>query len=147
MSSDDLLDRIERLLLRMLEKLERLESMLTAIAGGSEHTVALEVAMLSVIPAHRAVRIVREVVETLRRAGMDDPITRAIVEVLITHGEGVSISDLTRRVRELRGTASRRIVSERLKTLESRGVVTLKRTGTKVRVYLRRGVTDLEAGD
>lgn len=143
MSSNELLERIEKLLLKVLEKLDKLEAML-ATTGDPAHAVALEVAMLSVLPAHKAVKVVRNAVAILRKVRMDDPITRAIVEVLLTQGEGVSISDLTRRVRELRGTASRRIISERLKALESKGVIVMRRVGRSVKVYFRNGVVNLE---
>ncbi|MEM4832187.1 MAG: hypothetical protein QW809_00610 [Sulfolobales archaeon] len=144
MSSDELLERIEKLLLRVLEKLEKLEDLLSNASVDPAQTVALEVAMFSMLPAHKAVKVVRDTVAILRKAKMSDPITRAIVEVLLTHGEGITISDLTRKVRELRGTASRRIVSERLKSLEDRGVVVMKRAGKTVRVYIKSEVVNLE---
>lgn len=50
------------------------------------------------------------------------PISRSIIAALSDCSE-LSISDIYRRVKKLRGTASRRIISERVKVLESRGVV------------------------
>lgn len=147
MSSDGLFERIEKLLLSVLERLDKLESVITSKVGDPAYTVALEVAMFSVLPAHRAVKVAREVISILSRAQLDDPITRAIVEILLYRGDGVSISELTRRVKEMRGFASRRIVSERLKKLESKGVVELRRAGKSVRVYLKNEVTPVEKSD
>ncbi len=51
-----------------------------------------------------------------------DPISREIVNVLFERG-GRNISQITEVLRARRGTASRRIVRERLKQLRERGVV------------------------
>lgn len=52
-----------------------------------------------------------------------DPISREIVNVLFERG-GRNISQITEALRARRGTASRRIVRDRLKQLQERGVVT-----------------------
>lgn len=51
-----------------------------------------------------------------------DPISREIIKVLFERG-GRNISQITEAVRARRGTASRRIVRERLQALEENGVV------------------------
>ena len=53
---------------------------------------------------------------------LKDPISRDIVKALFEKG-GRNISQITEAVRKLRGKASRRIIRERLQTLESKGVV------------------------
>ncbi|MFQ6012902.1 MAG: hypothetical protein ACE5LS_04590 [Thermoplasmata archaeon] len=53
---------------------------------------------------------------------LKDPIARDIVKVLFEKS-GRNISQVTEGVRKLRGKASRRIVRERLQTLEAEGIV------------------------
>ncbi len=62
-----------------------------------------------------------------------DPISREIVNVLFERGDR-NISQIAQALRARRGTASRRIVRERLKTLEERGVVRSSR-GSRGKVY------------
>jgi DNA-binding transcriptional ArsR family regulator len=54
--------------------------------------------------------------------GVKDSISRDIVKVLFER-DGQNISQITDKLKETRGTSSRRIVRERLKLLEERGVV------------------------
>lgn len=54
--------------------------------------------------------------------GVKDSISRDIVKVLFER-DGQNISHITERLKEMRGTSSRRIVRERLKGLEEKGVV------------------------
>ncbi len=57
--------------------------------------------------------------------GVKDPISRDIVKVLFER-DGQNISQITDKLKEMRGTSSRRIVRERLKSLEEKGVVKSK---------------------
>ena len=57
--------------------------------------------------------------------GVKDPISRDIVKVLFER-DGQNISQITGKLKEMRGTSSRRIVRERLKELEAKGVVRSK---------------------
>jgi uncharacterized membrane protein len=50
----------------------------------------------------------------------------------------MSISELTRKVREVRGTASRRIVTQRVRALEKKGLISIIKAGKSMRVRLRR---------
>ncbi|MEM1866956.1 MAG: hypothetical protein QXN43_04390, partial [Zestosphaera sp.] len=90
------------------------------------------------VPAQKAIKLARELVLLFKGVSEVDPITKAVLEVLASSEGGISISELTRRVRKVRGTASRRIVTERIKLLESKGLVQVKRSGNVARVYLRR---------
>ena len=65
--------------------------------------------------------------------GVKDPISRDIVKVLFER-DGQNISQITDKLKEMRGTSSRRIVRERLKELEAKGVVRSKGT-TKSKDY------------
>ncbi len=62
-----------------------------------------------------------------------DPISREIVSVLFEKG-GRNISQIAQTLRARRGTASRRIVRERLKALEEGGVV-YSSPGSRGKVY------------
>ncbi|MCC6033114.1 MAG: ArsR family transcriptional regulator [Desulfurococcaceae archaeon] len=141
MSSDDTLKRVEELLEYIVRKLERLEELLTTLSNDPTYAMAVELTLYFSIPVQRAVKLARELVILLKGVPESDPITKAILEVLASSESGVSISELTRRVRRVRGTASRRIISERIKLLESRGIVEVVRSGNVAKVYLRRGLT------
>lgn len=54
--------------------------------------------------------------------GMKDSIAKDIVKALFER-DGQNISQITDKLKEMRGTSSRRIVRERLKELERKGVV------------------------
>jgi DNA-binding transcriptional ArsR family regulator len=54
--------------------------------------------------------------------GVKDPISRDIVKVLFER-DGQNISQITEKLKEMRGTSSRRIVRERLMGLEEKGVI------------------------
>ncbi len=131
----------EELLEYIVRKLERLEELLTTLSNDPTYAMAVELTLYFSIPVQRAVKLARELVILLKGVPESDPITKAILEVLASSESGVSISELTRRVRRVRGTASRRIISERIKLLESRGIVEVVRSGNVAKVYLRRGLT------
>ncbi len=57
--------------------------------------------------------------------GVNDPISRDVVKVLFER-DGQNISQIADKLKEMRGTSSRRIVRERLKELEAKGVVRAK---------------------
>ena len=54
--------------------------------------------------------------------GVKDSISREIVKILFDR-DGQNISQITQRLKERRGTSSRRTVRERLKELQEKGVV------------------------
>ncbi len=130
---EERLRRIERLLEELLERVKRLEE-----SGGLE-PIALAavrgVAWLS-LPAYRALEAAEVLNRALRAAPpWLDAIDRSIIEALSTC-EGLSISEIVRRVRRIRGSASRRVVRERLERLEKAGIVVKAGPPTRPRIYL-----------
>jgi DNA-binding transcriptional ArsR family regulator len=137
-AGDRELKRIEELLLRLLERIERLENLIASVNPDPLTSIALELTMVYAKPAALAVKAATEVLNLERGLGGMDPISRAIVEALVAKDKPLSLSELTREVRALRGTASRRIITERVKKLEERGVVEVEKVAKKTVVRLRK---------
>ncbi len=130
------LARIERLLEVVLRKLQVLEEYLTMSGADPEASLAVELAMVFSLPAHKAVRMASKVMELARMAGISDPISIAILEVLAVSNKPLTVSEVTRRVRRVRGMASRRIVTERIRKLSDKGLVKVRKAGKKVLVSM-----------
>ncbi len=54
---------------------------------------------------------------------IDDPVKEAIVEVLLSSGKPLNITQITERLRAKRGRASRHTVRDRLNTMEANNIV------------------------
>jgi len=67
-----------------------------------------------------------------------DPVAKSIILALARRGSR-NISELTRDVREDRGTASRRIVAERVERLIEAGVIRERKRGKSRRLELGEG--------
>lgn len=67
--------------------------------------------------------------------GVKDPISREIINILFEKN-GQNISQITDGLRERRGSASRRIVRERLAQLVEKGYVERKKTKRSVEFYV-----------
>ena len=67
--------------------------------------------------------------------GLKDPISRDIVRALFKRG-GQNISEITEAVRQRRGSASRRIVRQRLAALEDEGIVRSERPGKTAQYHV-----------
>lgn len=120
---EERLRRVEELLAKVLARLEGIEAMLAALGITDEAlTSAFRIATTFSLPAAMAIEAAKKTIEVLRKMGSVDPISKAIIEAL-AGCEELSASEITRRVRAIRGTASRRIVRERLERLEKRGAV------------------------
>ena len=65
--------------------------------------------------------------------GVKDSISREIVKILFDR-DGQNISQITQRLKERRGTSSRRTVRERLKELQDKGVV-VHRGSDRAKIY------------
>lgn len=127
-SLEDRLKKIEELVELMLERLERVEVMLRELdLGGEVASTAIRLTILLSLPASKALEAARRALSVLNKLQEEDPITRAIIEVL-SGCEELSLTEITRRVKNIRGTASRRIVKKRILLLCERGVV--KKVGT-----------------
>ena len=74
-----------------------------------------------------------EISPDLLLPGMKDPIAREIVKILFER-DGQNISHITDRLKARRGTASRRIVREKLRILKEQGIVT-ERGSSKSKEY------------
>ncbi|BEP16670.1 hypothetical protein PYJP_00220 [Pyrofollis japonicus] len=125
--AEDRLRRLEELVVEALRRLERLEALLGAMS--EEAAIASRLTIVFSMPAVRAIEAARRIVEAYRYAS--DPISRAVLEALADCSPR-SVSEITRLVRELRGTASRRIVRERLQRLVERGVVVPVEQGSRI---------------
>jgi len=66
-----------------------------------------------------------EISPDLMMPEVKDPISKEIVKILFDR-DGQNISQITDKLKERRGTSSRRIVRERLKELEEKGVLVSK---------------------
>ena len=138
---EERLRRVEELLAKVLARLEGIEAALAAL-GITDDTLtsAFRIATAFSMPAAAAIEAAKRTIEVVREAGAVDQISKAIIEAL-AGCEELSTSEVTRRVRAIRGTASRRIVRERLERLEKRGIVA-RVGGSRPRYVLRRCVKE-----
>ncbi len=127
------LERIERLLREVRESLEHLEGLLRE--AGLEASLALSIALGLSRPVLEALEAARRVAPLLEVLDADE-VTRSILVVLALC-EPLSISEVYRRVRRLRGRASRSTIASRLRVLEERGVVVNLGSGRRPRYTLR----------
>jgi len=111
------LDEIRELLLRVLERLDRLERRLDSVEVDSRMLEAYK----SLLRAYASVLGSVARVERLALMVSGD-LDRSIVRVLASKG-AMNISQVTEEVRKVRGTASRRIIAERLRRLAEEGIV------------------------
>lgn len=73
--------------------------------------------------------------------GIKDSISRDVVKVLFER-DGQNISQITDKLKEMRGTSSRRIVRGRLKELEAKGVVRSKGSAKSKEFWLTEEYVD-----
>ncbi|MET1128567.1 MAG: hypothetical protein ABWW70_04550 [Thermoproteota archaeon] len=142
-SLEERLDRMEKLLSEVAARLERLEKVLGP--GGEVLAVAAVLVSVLGMSSIEAVHASLRLTELFKRYAHLDPVSRAVLQAL-SHGRWVTVSELTRLVRAIRGTASRRIVRERVKELESMGLVEVRRERRRTLVRLKRE-EQLQHGD
>jgi len=130
-------EKLEKLLEMVLERLDRIEKLLfsSGVEDAEIVSIASKLILAFSLPAFKAFEISSKITRLIKRKQLDD-ISRTIIETLAVRGP-LSISELTRSVREVRGRASRRIIGERVKKLEREGIVTIERKGSRLLVKLR----------
>ncbi|RLF17597.1 MAG: hypothetical protein DRZ82_09655 [Thermoprotei archaeon] len=135
---EERLRRIEELLGLILRRLDNLEKILSTFDTQSAELIRIaeELMLAFSMPALKALEYASRLINVLPKVDYRDDITKAILEVLST-GEELTISELTRRVKMLRGKASRYTISERIRRLERKGIIYVRRTGSRTYVRLR----------
>jgi hypothetical protein len=120
---DEIIFRLDRI----LEKLSSLEEKLSLenIDSG-EVKIALEIASVLSIPLIRALEYAKRAWSILSGIASLDPISQSII-VILSQCRGMKVIEIYRGVKVLRGRASRRIVRDRIKILETMGII--KRVG------------------
>ncbi|RLF93355.1 hypothetical protein DRN52_06590 [Thermococci archaeon] len=120
---EDILERlgkIEKLLSHFFQFDDGLAIAYALVMGG----IATPVRVLE------SIETLRELTARAKEIGIADDISRVILSIIAVRGS-VSISELTRYVREVRGSASRRIVSERVMKLKELGILDVETRGKK----------------
>jgi len=121
----------------VVRKLRKLEELTKHLNSNINYLVRVVSGMLVLfsIPLALALKAASRMLNTISKYGVLDDVSKAFIEVLCVE-DGISISGLTRRVKEVRGRASRRIISERLRILANSGIVVLERRDSRVLVKL-----------
>ncbi len=135
-NKSDKIEELEFLLKLILTKLEKIEQLLSNfnLEDMESIKIANKLVLAFSIPALKAIEASIKIRNLIKKRTLDD-ISRTIIEVLAIK-DGISISELTRKIREIRGKASRRIVSERLKLLEKEGILIIERKGSRAIIKL-----------
>ena len=119
---EERLERLEKMLIEVLTLLRRLEDMVNKLGGNEVIETAVRLVIAFSMPAVKALEASQRIVSLASMITETDPITRSIIEAMSDCNE-LSISEIERRVRRLRGLASRRIIRERLLKLVGKGLV------------------------
>jgi len=122
-------------------RLDALERTISSLPGGDLLSLLFKALSTNLAVQGDLAAIYRKVAETrnvLRREGLYDSITLAIVELLALHGP-LNISELAELLRRTRGRASRKTIARRLKILEALGLV--KRVKGRGKRYALTGKT------
>lgn len=120
---DEKIEVIINLLKEMIAKLQSLEE--TMSRAGLDPTYYQTAVLLSTsfsLPFIKSLEAVRKIYSILSGLVSINPISKAILLSLSTC-EPLSISEISRRVREIRGSSSRRIISDRINGLLIKGVI------------------------
>ncbi len=122
----------------LFRKLRAIEETLETLGVNTEIvTIATKLVLAFSTPATAALEASRRIVETLKDIGGKDDISLAIIEAL-GDCSPLTVSELTRKVRALRGKASRRIVRERVRKLIEAKVLATVAEGRRIKVILRK---------
>jgi len=132
------LTRIEELLKEVIERLKRLELLLTELGfkGVEEVRLAGELSVGLSLPIVKALKAALRFTNITSKCKLTDDVSRSIVKVLASSEGKLTLSELTRKVKKLRGSASRKTISKRVKELSEKGIVKVERKGNRVYVKL-----------
>ncbi len=138
--SEDRLRRIEELLVMILRRIEELENSIRIHDPQAASSISLagKLMMTFSMPALRALKAASLILKLTSKVDVEDDVSKAIIEALASSKNEVTISELTRMVKALRGKASRRIIASKVKTLHSRGIVATRKSGNRVYVKLAK---------
>ena len=136
-------EELRKTIAELVERIDRLERMLEESQRNVEaEALALALTIVRVglgsMDVAASVRRLAMVSRLLKSKRVKDDISRTILEVIAVKG-AKSISELEREVRRLRGSASRRIISERVDRLREMGIVEVERRGKRKVVRLKNG--------
>ncbi len=134
---EDRLERLEELIKLVIERLENIENFLVKIDKKYIETyrIASSLVFTFSIPVSRAIEVALKILEITRPFKPLDEISMSIIQSLSVK-DRMNISELTRSVRRIRGTASRRIIINRIKKLERMGLVKVVRKKSRTWVEL-----------
>jgi len=123
----------------ILDRLNELEKRISSTDPQSARVVNIAgKLMFSLsIPAVKALEAATLITRLSSSLTTRDDISRTIIEVLAVEEE-VTLSELTRLVRKVRGRASRRIISEKVRMLNEKGIVDIRKAGNRVYVRLKK---------
>jgi len=137
MNLEERIKEIECLLRKIIERLQYLEKMLELSENDRKLIErAMNLIINLSIPVSKALEAAYRISLVAKSIQNYDPISRSIIEALSTC-EMLSISEIERRVRGLRGSASRRIISARIRTLMSLGIVIRSNNTTRPKYMLK----------
>ncbi len=127
--------RLEELLNEVIKRIEKIESYLESL-DDEELRYARHLMIGLALPPLRALEASRRLISLLQgRYYTIDKISYTILEVL-ADCKPLNISEITRRVKALRGKASRRTIREKLLQLEEYGLVINIGTSNRPRYIL-----------
>ncbi len=136
-SLEERIERLEKLIRLVIKRLEEIEKIL--LRTNREYLEVYRIASSLIftfsLPISKALEIAMKVLEVVNTFRLIDEITISIIEVLMVKDK-VSISELTRLVRRIRGKASRRIIIDKVKKLEELGLVKVERKCSRTWVSL-----------
>ncbi len=115
------IEEISRRMERLQEKLEAIEEAIPLASELMELSKRMNLPINLYSGQLKQLIILNSLKDSLPGIEKDD-ISKGIIHALVESRE-MNISQISRKVRSLRGKASRRIISERLETLEDAGIV------------------------
>jgi DNA-binding transcriptional ArsR family regulator len=122
------------------ERIDRIERLLENLASSNDDLISLilflvELGWTAPVRITDIFKRMKKAFRDLVSLGVRDDITRSLISVLASKGE-LNVSELVRELRRIRGTASRRIVYDRLRLLEESGIVISVKRGNRRYVRL-----------